>query len=273
MNPEIRTAKNWYLWLWFSPLLTLPTQAYFSFSLASMFGLSYPYSTGAMIFIGTLSIMIPALWHLVLLFPALGGRTEFIRWHGRQALLLAGLRTALPLATAIFFSGFSLISILFQLAIYFVGNIWAQRQAARGDCALMRWTGHGARLPLPSGEAKPGTAPLGAPLPSAEIETLLKNLSSSEAKRRESAAKAIVKLQVNDARILSALQNLAEHDPTAYVREAARLAWQQNTARENFSNAQVEANALVEIIRFSRQPERRRAALAELERRGMVEAL
>ena len=25
MNPEIRTAKNWYWWLWLSPLLTLPT--------------------------------------------------------------------------------------------------------------------------------------------------------------------------------------------------------------------------------------------------------
>ncbi len=34
--------------------------------------------------------------------------------------------------------------------IWFFGTLWAQRQAARGDCSLMRWTGNADLLPEPS---------------------------------------------------------------------------------------------------------------------------
>ena len=92
-NPEVQTAKNWYIWLWFSPGLTVPTFFLLQGFVYILFNSSY--STNEFtILMAILPVLGSALWHSILLIPALTGRSEFVRWHGRQALLLAGVRTA-----------------------------------------------------------------------------------------------------------------------------------------------------------------------------------
>ena len=213
-NPEIQTARNWYLWLWLSPLLTIPT----------VFVIFDPLDPGLRFVCGgvhglcdyemrhlvneVFAIVCSALWHLILLVPALNKQSEFVRWHGRQALLLAGVRTAIFAYGLIFFYsvelGFSSVAVfpfLILIAVWLLGTRWGQEQATHGDCALMRWTGHGAGLPRPVGlEAAPSESAKEMPGPE-------------------------------------------------------------------------EVDRLLGIIRFNPDPEQRRAALAELERLGLVEAL
>jgi hypothetical protein len=92
---------------------------------------------------------------LLLLIPALAGKSEFIRWHGRQALLLACLRTVVMLAIMLmrwlfplWESNFIVLGGLFLLAIWVSGNVWGQGQAGRGDCWLMRKAGRAAGMPV-----------------------------------------------------------------------------------------------------------------------------
>jgi hypothetical protein len=174
-RPETRTAWNWYIWLWISPLFTVPT--YFILR-----GFQGDRSLSNALFYSLLATLGSALWHLILLYPAMKGRTDFIRWHGRQALLLAGARTALVallLAGAVTalvvltldYPAFedvawptTIISYLLLFLLWLAGNLWGQGQAERGDCALMRWTGHGAGLPIPVDQKAPSaqSAPLHA---------------------------------------------------------------------------------------------------------------
>jgi tetratricopeptide (TPR) repeat protein len=137
-----------------------------------------------------------ALWHLILLYPALRDDSEFVRWHARQALLLAGVRTAVPLVLGLAgdVDGVCL-AVLTLIPIYLVGNLWGGRQAMRGDCSLMRRFGRAEALPPP----EPAVVP-------------------DEAK-------------------------------------------------------EFDADALVDIIRYSQDPEERRRALSQLEKLGMVESL
>ncbi len=102
MYSEVLTAKNWYWWLWLSPFITIPS--------AIFIGLNEPgyelicggnwrncdYAFASLVS-GLIAVLGSALWHLVLLVPALDKQSEFVRWHGRQALLLAGIRTAVQL--------------------------------------------------------------------------------------------------------------------------------------------------------------------------------
>jgi hypothetical protein len=86
------------------------------------------------------------------------------------------------------------------IAIWLFGGVWGQRQAARGDCSLMRWRRQQeylAALPMLEGQA----------------------------------------------------------------------------GKEAGAAAESEAEALVEIIRFSNDPEERRKALLKLDKLGMVERL
>lgn len=130
---EIRAASTWYWWLWLSPLVTVPLL----FSSAAAISLPYPLSEVAPVFIS-------ALPHLVLLIPARDTRRPFVRWHGRQMLLLAGLRTALPLVALGLYGGEWLVALLFLLAllaVWFIGTLWGQIQARHGRCSLARWFG------------------------------------------------------------------------------------------------------------------------------------
>jgi hypothetical protein len=147
----IRRAGKWYRWLWLSPLLTLPTLLLLSEGeyghdlVCSRPGQCNWQAAGVLdLCIGVLG---SALWHLVLLVPTLDRKHPFVSWHGRQALLLAGARTVPSLVLALVLGAGSdlgfLLFIPINLAIWFLGTRWGQRQAARGECSLMRWCGRG----------------------------------------------------------------------------------------------------------------------------------
>jgi hypothetical protein len=97
-----------------------------------------------------IAVFTSALWHLVLLIPALS-RNRFIRWHGRQALLLAGVRTLIPLVFGLAFydSGYDLLFIPLNFIIWLAGNLIGQNQARQGDCWLARVFSRGSELPGP----------------------------------------------------------------------------------------------------------------------------
>jgi hypothetical protein len=197
-----KTARNWYWWLWLSPLLTIPSLLllYFEdlgFEWICMGGWrSCNWAAAARVTI-LVAVLGSALWHLILLIPALDKARPFVRWHGRQALLLAGVRTAIPLAFGLGFGDDVevLLAIPALVLFWFVGTLWGRRQAARGKCSLMRWLGK---------------------------EDLLLTLREAH-----------VEIQAKEQ----------------------------------------DAEALIEIIRFSRDPRERRSALAELQKRRMVETL
>ena len=142
-------AKNWYVWLWLSPLLTLPTLA-----IVAGFDPGYEwtcanYATCNWRLAQTVTVLVAvsgsALWHLILLIPARDKEAPFVHWHGRQALVLAGVRTAIAFAFALSYDGIfsgGLLAVPLLIVVWFAGTMWGQRQAARGDCSLMRWAGH-----------------------------------------------------------------------------------------------------------------------------------
>ena len=153
---EIQTARKWYRWLWFSPLLTIPTFIILIFPLDPfLYNLICPMGNcdidTSYRLAGVLAVLVSCLWHLVLLNPSFDKKTEFVRWHGRQALLLAGVRTATPLAFILILEPMEIPypAILIIIPIWLFGTLWGQRQAARGDCSLMRWTGRADSLPGP----------------------------------------------------------------------------------------------------------------------------
>ncbi len=181
MNPEIHSAMDCYRWLWRSPLLTVPTVSVLGSIILTLNGRlscspDCPNSTLRLAHMVGYSVAIlgSGMWHLTLLRAATHRQSAFVRWHGRQALILAGVRTAIPLG--FFFADFFaqeyaypdlyLISAVFGawmfgeipygildvilalVAVWLFGTGWGQQQAARGDCALMHWTGQGAGLPL-----------------------------------------------------------------------------------------------------------------------------
>ena len=101
-------------------------------------------------------VLISALWHLILLIPALNKESSFVRWHGRQALLLAGVRTIVPMVLALWDDDYYILSSIPVLfIIWLVGNIWGRRQASKGRCSLMRWFGH----QIPAMEPEPAASP------------------------------------------------------------------------------------------------------------------
>ena len=199
---ERKKARDWYWWLWLSPLFTIPTLGFFlsqgiGYDLVCRWG----WQTCDWGLAGRVTILIAvlgsALWHLVLLGPIRNKESLFVRWHGRQALLLAGVRTIVPLGFGLAFGADygALLFIPVQLVVWFGGTLWSQLQAASGKCSLARWLNQ----------------------------------------------------EILPAR--------GEADKDVRVRK-----------QEN-------AQALIEIVRFSRDPEERKRAIAELSRRGMVEAL
>jgi hypothetical protein len=152
---ERENARKVYRWLWWSPLLTVPTLIVLGTSELGYVICSGNYSVCdwnvAEKVTGLIAVLGSALWHLVLLFPVRNKESAFVRWHGRQALALAGLRTVVPLAFVLLF-GLWLLTLLFipiLMGIWLFGTFWGENQAERGDCSLARWRGYEDELPGP----------------------------------------------------------------------------------------------------------------------------
>ena len=131
---DAKAASNWYRWLWFSPLLTIPT-------LVLVYLINYEEIP---------AVLVSAGWHLILLIPATNRKDQFISWHGRQALALAGLRTLFVLFFYEELMDDPIVVIFLLVLIWFFGTRWGQKEAKAGKCSFMRWFGE-----QPNGEKVP----------------------------------------------------------------------------------------------------------------------
>jgi cell division protein FtsW (lipid II flippase) len=146
-NPEIESARSMYTWLKISPIFTVPTilflfQRDLGYDLICGTDWITNFSncnTDMADFVSiALAIMLPALWHVLLLIQVRNQKREFARWHGWQALMLAGIRTAISLVFVLVdgwtrmndamngtwrsgFGSYPLAVILLMIA-YFAGN-------------------------------------------------------------------------------------------------------------------------------------------------------
>ena len=150
MEAEIKRAKKWYWWLWLSPLLTIPTlliiqglaPVFYDFFVAPE-TLNRGLEDRVPVI---LAIIISSLWHLVLSAPIKEKRQPFVHWHGLQALALAGIRTAVPLAFAVGLGDEPFRAMLILVFIWFVGTYIGQYQAKNGRCSLAQWAGKGSDI-------------------------------------------------------------------------------------------------------------------------------
>jgi hypothetical protein len=143
-----------------SPLITIPTFLVLGQALVSAPPPTYPghdyylQERGAYV----LSLLVSSLWHLILLVPALNKKSAFVRWHGWQALLLAGVRTALSFGWGFvsmfrwfvltYFPGYlDLCAMPFLIGVWLGSTLWGMREANRGECTLMRWFGRAEAQP------------------------------------------------------------------------------------------------------------------------------
>jgi hypothetical protein len=188
LNPlEQKTAKTWYLWLWISPVFTIRTLFFLFDYERELRGILCPSGSCSSFLKNTMPmviiVLVSACWHLILLVPALDKEHIFVRWHGRQALLLAGIRTIVALWAVLRDElGIYLLAIPTLIIIWLVGNLWGQRQSVRGDCSLMRWLGH----QIPAMEPEPAASP--QPATSSDPDSLVEIFRFSHDSQKSKSA-------------------------------------------------------------------------------------
>ena len=205
-DPQRTAARGIYQWLWASPLLTIPTLVFLLFSdlgrewvcNGSYANCGYGTRNGDLAEnITTLvAVLGSAAWHLILALPT-KENSEFVRWHRRQALLLAGLRTAVALTFGIFLRNSDYLAWVIPtlILIWLISTSIGQSQAARGDCTLMRWMGRSSDLAALPVEEKSGA------------EANLPALST----KKVNALVEIIRHETNPVRRAAALDELKNH--------------------------------------------------------------
>ena len=196
---ENKKARNWYWWLWLSPAVTIPT-------LLILYLSGWKYQITKLVCPNRpcvnliedaipviLLIILSSLWHLFLLIPARNQENPFVRWHGFQMFFLVGIRTLVP-TLSVLYSGDEegvIYAVPVLIIVWLVGNIWGQRQAARGKCSFKDWFEKKDESVLSEPTIK---------LPLATIQDLgtLKKIIrfSDDPRERKSATNALVELGV-----------------------------------------------------------------------------
>jgi len=197
-------VESVYRWLKWSPLLTVATLYILMFSFGFVY--SFPY----------VAVFGSALWHLVILGYARDPH-PFVQWHGRQGLLLAGVRTLLAFWAVgpwMDQEGEFFYWLFFMGAIWFFGNRWGRNQVEKLDCWLMRKGGQAAAL-----EAF-ARAYHSADWKQVWVQEVL---ASKKDKTRKKAVIALGNLEQSDEEVINALQQ-ARLDDSFDVRDAARVA-------------------------------------------------
>ncbi len=208
---EKQLAKDAYSWLRASPLLTVITYFFL-----------YSFSNNHII-----AILGSALWHLLLLQYINNKESDFVRWHGRQALGLAGIRTLLPL-TFLFLdkivqSDGCLYSwvIVVLIFLWLVNTPWGNKQVENGTCWLAQRMNHTITSPADK-ILEEILSEIPSQRPTLSFNELLLDLQSEDTVTRISA---IMKLnsaeQLNDD-IRAQLEKLAMDDDNYDVRKDAR---------------------------------------------------
>ena len=233
-----KRAANVYRWLWLSPLLTIPTfmvlilQDFGSQWVCQPRGTSCNFDLAFYISL-VIATLISGSWHLLALRKAFDPRTNpFMRWHARQALVLAGIRTVLPIAFGLAFgvSSESLWVIPLLAAVWLFGTYWGQNQAHEGDCWLLRRWGSEADQNILREVQK---HPVGS------LSRSLDDFSSHKSIIRQKAVIKLGQVGENSDEVISALRQAANSDPDPFVQAKAAEAlevpvhWQfQNEAPE-----------------------------------------
>ena len=193
---DYERAKNPYIWLRFSPLFTIPalfyinTNTYYLFK--NSFGLDPMLSDR---FAAYLGICASGLFHLILLSWALDKKSAFVRWHGRQALGLAILRTAIPLfiVTVSMFPDSAIgPAFLLNLLVWLIGNSTGLKQVKQGDCSLARWRKHEDDLPGPPAIVEVVPAPQNIDWNTEELIYIIR--SSQDENERQTALKNLTNM-------------------------------------------------------------------------------
>lgn len=199
---ERKIARNWYFWLWFSPLVAFPTSTVL-FLYLIFAGDNFPLSilsnlilvAGHYLPLLNLILIGPALLHLILLIPALDKKRPFVRWHARQAMLIVAVRTCFIFIAvdALIESYWTIVFLFLPLAIWFFGTLWGQLEANRGRCTLMKWfEGRAMRT------SKPAKKALGLP-EEADIQTWIETIRfSADPHERAQALQALERLGMTE---------------------------------------------------------------------------
>jgi hypothetical protein len=122
----------------------------------------------------------------------------------------------------------------------------------------MRWTGHGAGLPLPTRTAKPVSEPSRGLL-----------IDETWNQRTAYHQGVILREQGKLTEAVRVFQTLLVSDATPELKAKVVTALNEIVVTDK----NLKADVLVAIFRFSHEPEQRRMALARLERMGLVEPL
>ncbi len=195
-NSEQYMALGPYRWLGWSPLLTIPTLIFASFSFYDS-----PF----------VAVLLSALWHLLLLQYTSKTQSTFVRWHGRQAFLLAGIRTLIALLFS--YTSFPFYALL--ILTYFIGNAWGRGQVKRGECWLMTANGVNDGLPIPTTiheEPRPNTSSKEPAMNSAQnsdLDTILTDLRSRDEARQLAAIATLGTVRYSSEAIVLELEKLA----------------------------------------------------------------
>ena len=158
-----RLSKSAYDWLRVSPLATVTTYAFLSAAdlgdgICNVIPCSYRvdfYLSALIALLGS------ALWHLNLLKYINNKDSEFVRWHGLQAALIAGIRTLIPIlfliADFLFESGgyTFCISVPALLVVWMTATPWGNKQVDGDECKLATWLGE----PISPPETWPAETP------------------------------------------------------------------------------------------------------------------
>lgn len=205
-DQEIRLARGAYNWLRASPLLTIPTLL-----VLYQFGSSAACTTADPLcnyqfFIGaSVGILGSALWHLILLMYVNNKDSEFVRKHGRQALLYAAIRTATPLIFLVidFLANtqglFACFSVLILILLWLVNSKTGLEQIKKEKGGLNI-----------------------SPEDGTESNAILQKLKSNNNIVRLSALMQLKKSGYMTESVYAELEYIAQHDNDMDVREDAR---------------------------------------------------
>jgi hypothetical protein len=294
---EERLAKAAYNWLQVSPVVTVftlfiitamdPAQYicgdYWNWESTSRCG--YQFAENLNYAFGILG---SSLWHLVLLQYVNNKDSEFVRKHGRQALIYAGIRTAVPLGAVVFSSLTGDSGIFSCLAIGILLILWFALPNA-GLAQVKRELESGPAISRDSAVVQTPSSPNEiisiniSPPPSQRAEVLGQIFDELQSENDDTVLSAILKLgqiQESNAEILKELEALADEDKNMNIRIEARamlnnLKQQKSTSSEvigmeinmNEENKKPE-EILTEVLAGlrSKTSEDRVSAIAQLKR-------
>ncbi len=268
---HIKQARGAYNWLRISPILTIPTLAFIvTMDIAEAicggtFSVCYQQSREGINY--AIGVLGSALWHLILL-QYVNSKDKFVRRHGRQALIYAGVRTAVALGGVAldYFTGARLgsgacLAVLLLVFLWFalpnIGMSKIQREITEDETASA----------VPQAETHPPAAygevempqtndrqyktePLQATLENAPVilKEILSDLQSGNTGKQLNAIARLRTMEFSSEAIRRELETLALKAVSGEVRRSALVALDLPANRA--VQKRVNANKLDRVMRY-----------------------